>query len=268
MGARPADPTPGKPREVPGRGCVVIWSADGSTVEKRFDRRSWWFLDHRHDEFDRERRIGWLLRRQPPPIPTAPLLSVDRRRPLLRFKAIDGEPVGPKFPSELADDDLDGLIRLALRMGTYRPRARFLPRFDLARRLQRAVRGEIISPAAAYALGDQAQNDPPTMVFAHGDITARNVLRSTSGAHVLIDWEWAGLYPRGWEMAFLWFSLADLPDARRRVEDRVPPADTAWFWRSALLIQMLHLSLPGLSDGSAFRPKHEATRDELLARLL
>lgn len=38
------------------------------------------------------------------------------------------------------------------------------------------------------------------MAFCHGDITARNVLRAASGAPVLIDWEWAGLYPRGWDL--------------------------------------------------------------------
>src|SRR4029077_13246488 len=99
------------------------------------------------------------------------------------------------------------------------------------------------------------------------DITARNVLRASTGAPVLIDWEWAGLYPRGWDLAFLWFSLVDVPGARERVEHLVPRCDQAWFWRSALLIQLLHLSLPGLAPGSPFRARHEHARDELVERI-
>ena len=62
--------------------------------------------------------------------------------------------------------------------------------------------------------------------------------------------------------------LIDVPGARARAESAVPPRDEAWFWRSALLIQLLHLSLPGLAPGSEFRPTHEQVRDELLARVM
>lgn len=117
----------------------------------------------------------------------------------------------------------------------------------------------------ADLLLDHARVDPPAMAFCHGDITARNVLRAASGAPVLIDWEWAGLYPRGWDLAFLWFSVADTPGARDRVAEHIPRRDEAWFWRSALLIQLLHLSLPRLAPGSPFRERHEATRDELVS---
>ena len=143
----------------------------------------------------------------------------------------------------------------------------FAKRFDPARRVKRAVDCGAISTDAAGVLLDQFATDPPVFVFGHGDITARNVLRESSGAPVLIDWEWAGLYPRGWDLAFLWFSVVDTPGARARVEAAVPRRDEAWFWRSALMIELLHLSLPGLAPGSAFREKHERTRDELVERV-
>lgn len=66
----------------------------------------------------------------------------------------------------------------------------------------------------------------------------------------------------------MWFSLIELPQARRRVEEAVSPRDEAWFWRSALLIQLLHLSLPSLAVGTAFRSNHERGRDELVERVL
>ena len=53
--------------------------------------------------------------------------------------------------------------------------------------------------------------------FAHGDVTARNVLQAPDGM-VLIDWGWAGLYPEAYDEAFLWFSLVDVPGGGAHVE--------------------------------------------------
>jgi hypothetical protein len=209
-----------------------------------------------------------LLRRQPPPVPVASLLAADRSRLTLRFEAVDGQPIGPKFPEQGARGDVDDLVAIATALRGYRPKADFLRRFDLARRLQGAVAQQCLRADVAALLLRQAADDPPVLVFAHGDITARNVLRSTTGEAVLIDWEWAGRYPRGWDMAFLWFSLVDLPGGREAVEDAVPQADLAWFWRSALLVQLLHLRLAGLRPGMPYRPKHERTRDELIERVI
>ena len=257
-------------RTVRGSGCTLVWSDDGRTVEKRYDRRSWDFYGMRHAPFASEWRVGSLLRRQPPPVPIAHLVGADRRRLSLRFEAVDGTVLGPKFPlaGDLADGDVADLVRLARAMSGYRPHAPFLARFDLGRRLQRAVRTGELTVAAAAALTRQALDDPPVIVVGHGDITARNVLRATTGEAVLIDWEWAGRYPRGWDLAFLWFSLVDLPGGRAEVEASVPERDLAWFWRSALLVQLLHLSMWGLRGASPFRPAHERTRDELVERVL
>ena len=100
--------------------------------------------------------------------------------------------------------------------------------------------------------------------FCHGDITARNVLREDdTGELVLIDWEWAGLYPEGYELGFLWYSLIDVPGGRDRVEARAARPEA--FLLSALLVTLWHLQwyLPG-----PFRGKHLETKDELVARLL
>lgn len=258
-------------RSVRGSGCTLVWSPDGRTVEKRYDRRSWPFLGVRHDPWDVERRVGWLLRRHPPPVPVASLVGADRRRLALRFEAVDGMPLGPKFPypSDLADGDVADLVAVALAMRSYRPPAPFAGRFDLTRRLRRAVAGGVVGADVGTAIARQAADDPPVIAFAHGDITARNVLRSSvTGEAVLIDWEWAGRYPRGWDLAFVWFSLIDVSGARALVETAVPPDDEAWFWRSALLIQALHLGMWVGWDGLPFRAAHERARDELVERVL
>jgi hypothetical protein len=245
----------------------VVWEPDGQTVEKRYERLRWTFLGSRHSPFERERRVGLLLRRHPPPVPHARLLSADHRRRALRYAAVEGEPLGPKFPLEAAPGDVADLVALALGLRGYRPPAPFLRRFDLARRLDLAVTAGAVSPAAAAEVRRQADADPPTIVFGHGDITARNVLRAADGSAVLIDWEWAGRYPRPWDLAFLWFTLVDLPGARAEVEAAIGEEDEAWFWRSALLVQLLHLTMFERRPDFPFLPKHRRLRDELVERV-
>ncbi len=247
----------------------MVWSDDGATVEKRYDRMSRNLGGRRHEQWTREWRVGMLLGRQPPPVPHARLLSAAHGRRSLRFEAIDGDPLGPKFPLELRPDDVVDLAALASAVGRYRPQARFLRRFDPAGRQRHAVAEGALTSVAASALRRQIDQDPPSIGFGHGDITARNVLRSTTtGQAVLIDWEWAGWYPRPWDQAFLWFTLVDLPGGRAAVEATVAAEDEPWFWRSALLIQCLHLTLAGLAPGTPFRKKHERMRDELVERVL
>ena len=97
--------------------------------------------------------------------------------------------------------------------------------------------------------------------FAHGDITARNVLRDRDGRSVLIDWEWAGLYPVGYELAF-----CGPPWSTSRPGERggaaVPACYEAGFMLSATMVHLLHLQM--------WRRPHPlvARYEETLAELL
>ncbi|KAF4410658.1 aminoglycoside phosphotransferase family protein [Streptomyces lycii] len=52
--------------------------------------------------------------------------------------------------------------------------------------------------------------------FCHGDALLSNVLLSPAGP-VLVDWEHAGWYLPGYDLATLWAVLGDAPAARRRI---------------------------------------------------
>ena len=98
--------------------------------------------------------------------------------------------------------------------------------------------------------------------FAHGDITARNVLRD-SEALALIDWEWAGLFPVDYDLAFLWFLLAGVPSGRAKVEAVVPAHAETGFLLSAVLVHLLHLQL-WLRTPNPFISQHKETLRQLL----
>jgi hypothetical protein len=216
--------------------------------------------------FLHELRVNKLLVDLPPPFPWARLLGHDRRRQTMVLEAVPGPAYGPKFPFELADDEVDALVGLALSTSAYRPRQRWLRPYAYRSLLHRAATTGMLPPSALAPL---LRFDPGPFVFAHGDITPRNVLRGADGSPVLIDFEWAGRYPPWYELAFLWFVLLDRPGARERVAATVPPADRAAFLFSALLVQVRHLQM-----WQDFRPdfpywgRHLAGRDALLEELL
>lgn len=235
---------------------TIEWSEDGRVVTKR--------RLPRHDAARRHRyelRVNQLLARRPPPVHTARLLAHDRRR--LSFEAIQGTPIGPKYPEILTSDHVDAMVDLGQRLRTYQPQARWMRSFRSARRIQLAHRHGLLTGPERSALHLVAARLHTRRRFAHGDLTARNVLMSATGDLIMIDWEWAGLYPPEYDLAFLWFSLVDVPEARVRVEAQSSSLDRLLL--SALLIQVWHLQW---HTSPAHRPSHLRTRDELIARLL
>ena len=239
---------------------TLVWSADGSRVTKSRPRGG-----YPRRRFVNELRVNRLLSDARPPVDTPGLLDHDLRARSLTFEAIPGEPLGPKYPASLHANDIGGMVALAGRLRTYRPRRRWFRRLGSARRIDLARQAGLLGEREAVALADLAARVHTRRSFAHGDLTARNVLRHGEGL-ALIDWEWAGLYPPGYDLAFLWFSLVDVgvDEGRAEVERHVE-GDEAAFLLSALLIQLWHLRwfVPG-----EFRATHLATRDLLLARLL
>jgi hypothetical protein len=256
---------------------VLEWSADGTRVTKRHDPAAnadtlgprATILDHHHPgsgpwarHYAYELRVNQLLSRHRPPVRTPRLVGHDRSARTLEFEAIAGRRVGPKFPLDLTSSDLDGLINLATALRTYRHRPRWLRKLPIRSRLRRAYRIGLLSDGEYQALRQIGLRTDIRWVFAHADINPSNIVVAGSD-FFLLDWEWAGLYPDGYDLAFLWFVFIDLPEARAIVEGHIG-TDPTTFWLSALIIELLHLEW---FEGE-FRPNHEATRDSLVARLL
>lgn len=180
----------------------------------------------------------------------------------LTFEALCGNPLGPKYPQDLSATEIDAICALASDLAVYNPRRRWLRRFNPVRRLTLAHRAGLLDDRDHSAVTELARRHHQTFRFAHGDLTARNVLGHDDQI-ALIDWEWAGLYPAGYDLAFLWFSLREVEGGRTRVET-ASNADETSFLLCALLIELWHLQWYISPD---FREPHLATRDELLDRL-
>ena len=249
----------------------LTWSADATTVTKTSLRHlviPHWasLLGTPRQAALNELRVNRMLNDVRPPVPVPALLRSSRREPSMTFEAVDGVPLGPKFPTSLATEEIDELIALALAMDAYRPRRPWFRRLRVDRRIRLHRRSGLLSEADAEALGQLANRPGVKWHFAHGDITARNVLRGAGGRPVLIDWEWAGLYPAGYELAFLWSSLVNIPAGRARVKAAVPAHYKRGFLLSAVLVHLLHLQM-WLTRPHPLAESHQATLDQLLEQV-
>lgn len=72
--------------------------------------------------------------------------------------------------------------------------------------------------------------------FCHGDALLSNILLSPAGP-VLVDWEHAGWYLPGYDLATLWSVLGDAPVARRQVSQLAQQAGPAA--RDAFLVNLM-----------------------------
>ena len=246
----------------------LTWSADATTVTKtslpRLVIPHWAsLLGTPRQAAINELRINRMLNDVRPPVPVPALTRASRREPSMTFEAVDGVPLGPKFPTSLSTEDVDELLGVALAMDLYRPRRPWFRRLRIDHRLRLHHRSGLLNEADAEALGQLAYRSGLKWHFAHGDVTARNVLRDASGRSVLIDWEWAGIYPAGYELAFLWSSLVNLPAGRAKVEAAVPACYEAGFMLSAVLVQLLHLQM-WLTRPHPLAERHQETLAQLL----
>lgn len=72
--------------------------------------------------------------------------------------------------------------------------------------------------------------------FCHGDALLSNILLSPAGP-VLVDWEHAGWYLPGYDLATLWAVLGDAPAARREISKLAQASGTAA--RDAFLVNLM-----------------------------
>jgi Phosphotransferase enzyme family len=235
---------------------TVDWSADGLLVTKTRPKAP----DARR-RFRNELRVDRLLLSEHVPVRTPALVDFDVQHRRLTFEAVQGETLGSKYPTEISELEIVQMVKLARSLQHFSPRRRWLRAFDSSVRLRSAQRVGLLTTTQANALLVITQREHRTLSFAHGDITARNVMTSPQGL-TLIDWEWAGLYPKDYDLAFLWFSLVDVSGGRELLEEIGQPREA--FLLSALLIQLWHLQW---FVGEPFKAKHFGTRDELLNRL-
>jgi len=119
------------------------------------------------------------------------------------------------------------------------------------------ARRGLVPAAVADALGDGAVG------FGHGDVLLRNAI-AVDGTVVLVDWECAGRYPRGWDRALLWSQLG--PISRAELAAGMPPAFHA-MCAFALAREVRFLEAFGTAADHSMIIRHRADLAAVAARV-
>ncbi len=185
----------------------------------------------------------------------------------LRMSALEGTSVGAKFPSVIATNRIDQLAAVASGLTSYvPPRVRLRTYNPVARWAWRIGETALGTRTVIKDLLTQWQ---PKMSFAHGDFIPRNML-NCAGRIALVDWEFAGWYPIGFDLATLWLVTGEASGAREHIETHVGHESRS-FWFGAYIASVAYLGLALRSLASmpfAEKRRSDASRalEEVLAR--
>ncbi|MEU3663417.1 aminoglycoside phosphotransferase family protein [Streptomyces sp. NPDC032940] len=163
--------------------------------------------------------------RHRPPVRVPRLIAADPDNGTLVIERMPGRPAAlQRHPLETPPrTDIRAALGAICRLNAWRPPAgTFDAPLDYAARISRYHELGLLTDrdlgdlqkllhGIAHASGRQGMGQ-----FCHGDALLSNILMSPAGP-VLVDWEHAGWYLPGYDLATLWSVLADAPVARRQI---------------------------------------------------
>ncbi|MDK1474543.1 phosphotransferase [Streptomyces sp. 549] len=225
-------------------------SDDGPTVAKLLtDHTPLWA-----DKCLAEIRAYEAFGRTPPPVRVPRLIAADAHRHVLLIEHVRGRPpLSDRWsPHPLRPADLAAmLIALCCFSRWQPPPGAFTRAPDYRARLERDRRRGVITPQDLSALTDLLHQADTAAVPGHGDPLPTNFLLTADGQAALIDWEHAGRYLPGYDLALLWILLLATPGAREHIEGLIAaepaPVQAAFTLNRAVLLARelhSHLQLP------------------------
>ncbi|MEV0848550.1 aminoglycoside phosphotransferase family protein [Streptomyces sp. NPDC049954] len=183
--------------------------------------------------------------RQRPPVRAPRLVAADPEQGVLVIERMPGRPAATRRHPVQAPGrgDVRAALAAVCRLNAWQPAPHtFDAPLDYAGRLNRYHELGLLTDrdlgdlqkllhgiAASAGRGGMGQ-------FNHGDALLTNVLLSPAGP-VLVDWDQAGWYLPGYDLATLWSVLGDAPDVRRQIAQFAQSTGPAA--RDAFLINLM-----------------------------
>lgn len=215
--------------------------------------------------FSREVAAYRLFALSLPPITAPRLLHADDTCVLVVERADGATLAVERYPYRISTDSVRAAVAALERFAVWplptHGRA-VLPRvFDYAERIDRFRGRGLLTGSDAAALTNLLAHSDPHWEPAHGDAIPSNILLTTDGQVVLLDWEFCGLYLPGWDLALLRTCLSRTADITRWIDDRASARQIQVPYAINLAMALtreihIHQKLPATSD-----------RDQLLDHL-
>ncbi|MFE0102330.1 aminoglycoside phosphotransferase family protein [Streptomyces sp. NPDC059009] len=225
-----------------GRTVLLVGTTGRSTAVAKclLDHSSVWAERIRHEiaayrSFVRHR----------PPVRAPRLIAADPDDCTLVIERMPGRVAAlQRHPTEAPPRaDVRAAVAAICRLGQWRPPAEMFGRpLDYGRRINRFHELGLLTDrdmgdlqkllhGIAHSVGHQGM-----WQFSHGDALLSNILLSPAGP-VFVDWEHAGWYLPGYDLATLWSVLGDAPVARREISQLAQSAGPAA--RDAFLVNLM-----------------------------
>ncbi|MFJ4900935.1 aminoglycoside phosphotransferase family protein [Streptomyces sp. NPDC088727] len=225
-----------------GRSVLLVGSTGRATAVAKC------LLDHSpawSERFRHEIAAYRAFVRHRPPVRVPRLIAADPENCTLVIERMPGRVAAlTRHPSEAPPRaDLRAVLGAVSRVNAWRPPpGLFEAPLDYAARINRYHElglftdrdlGDLqkLLHGLAHAGGRQGMGQ-----FCHGDALLSNILLSPTGP-VLVDWEHAGWYLPGYDLATLWTVLGDAPVARRQISQLAQVAGPAA--RDAFLVNLM-----------------------------
>ncbi|GAA3748808.1 aminoglycoside phosphotransferase family protein [Streptomyces tremellae] len=223
-----------------GRSVLLVGSAGRATVVAKclLDQSPLWAERFRHEIASYRAFV-----RHRPPVRAPRLVAADPDGGALVLERVPGRPAGlARHPLQApARADVRSVLGAITRLNAWQPPAgRFDAPLDYAARLSRYHELGLFTDRD---LGDLqkllhgiAAERGTARQFCHGDALLSNILMSPTGP-VLVDWEHAGWYLPGYDLATLWAVLGDDAQGRREISKLAQQAGPAA--RDAFLVNLM-----------------------------
>ncbi|MEO3977936.1 aminoglycoside phosphotransferase family protein [Streptomyces sp. CAU 1734] len=205
-----------------GRSVLIVGTTGRATAVAKclLDRSPVWT-----ERFQHEIAVYRAFVRNRPPVRAPRLIAADPENCTLVIERMPGRPAAlTRHPAEAPPRaDLRAVLGAVGRLNSWRPPAELFERpLDYSSRISRyhelglftdRDRGDLqkLLRGRAFAGGARGMQQ-----FCHGDALLSNILLAPTGP-VLVDWEHAGWYLPGYDLATLWSVLGDAPAARRHI---------------------------------------------------
>ncbi|MFF8652784.1 aminoglycoside phosphotransferase family protein [Streptomyces huasconensis] len=188
--------------------------------------------------------------RHRPPVRAPRLIAADPEACTLVIERMPGRVAAlQRHPVEAPPRaDIRAALGSVLRLNQWRPPAEMFGRpLEYGRRIARFHELGLLTDrdmgdlqkllhGIAHSAVHQGEGPEAMWQFCHGDALLSNILLSPAGP-VLVDWEHAGWYLPGYDLATLWTVLGDNPVARREISQQAQLAGPAA--RDAFLVNLM-----------------------------
>ncbi|OON77984.1 aminoglycoside phosphotransferase family protein [Streptomyces tsukubensis] len=225
-----------------GRSVLIVGTAGRSTaVAKCLVEQTPAWAEHIRHEIAAYRSFV----RHRPPVRAPRLIAADPDNGTLVLERAPGRPIAlQRHPIQAPPRaDVRAALGAVCRLNAWRPPAgMFGSPLDYATRISRfhdlgLLTDRDLGDLQKLMHGIAASSGRQGMgQFCHGDALLSNMLLSPSGP-VLVDWDQAGWYLPGYDLATLWTVLGDAPDVRRQISQLAQQAGPAA--RDAFLVNLM-----------------------------